>query len=194
MQKQPFRKAAVLLLAALLSAALTGCGDREAPVPMQTPQPESALPDAPVTAENAKEETAGSGFAFIHNGVRIEVDADAASLLPALGQPDSTFEAASCVFEGEDKMYSFRGFELDTYPTDGKDYVSAVVLRDDSVATAEGVTIGDSVQTLRQVYGEPDASSANLMVYEAGDMQLRFILENDAVVSVEYLSKAIMNG
>ncbi len=77
------------------------------------------------------------GYAFIYNGVSVTMDADAAPIIEKLGEPASYFEAASCAFEGLDKMYTYSGFEIDTYPVGDKDYVSSVILKDDSVSTAE---------------------------------------------------------
>ena len=183
-----------LLLAGAILLCLAGCGgsgekviDREAPM-------ENSGSDAPMTSENAQAETANTGFVFIHDGVRIDVDAEASAIVQALGEPVSYFEAASCAFEGLDKMYSYGGFELDTYPTDGKDYVSAVIFRDDSVATPEGVMIGDSAAKLEQVYGVPASNGGNLITYEAGSMELRFILEEDVIASIEYMSLAAVTG
>ena len=189
MKHSSFSRSIALLLAAITVLCLASCGGKgknDAAPPTATPQ--SSGSDAPMTSENAKSETASTGFVFIHNGVRIDVDAEASSIVRALGEPVSYFEAASCVFEGQDKMYTYGGFELDTYPTDGKDYVSAVIFRDDSVATTEGVMIGDNMETLRQVYGEPASAAGNLVTYEAGSMALRFILQDDAIAAIEYIS------
>lgn len=183
-------KFAALLLAAAMVFSLSGCGGSSEKVIERQAAPEISGSDAPMTSENAQTETTAGGYVFIHNGVRIDMDAEASAIVDALGEPVSYFEAASCAFEGLDKMYTYGGFELDTYPTDNRDYVSAVIFRDDSVATPEGVMIGDSVGKLRQVYGDPASSSGNLVTYEAGNMELRFILEGDAIAAIEYMSLA----
>lgn len=189
MKHFPVSRLIILLLVAATFLGLASCGDKgknDTAPPSAAPQ--NNVSDAPMTSENAQSETASSGFVFIHNGVRIDVDAEASSIVQALGEPVSYFEAASCVFDGQDKMYTYGGFELDTYPTDGKDFVAAVIFRDDSVATPEGIMIGDSMDALRQVYGEPASATGNLIIYEAGNMALRFILQNDAVAAIEYIS------
>ena len=177
-----------LLFIAAMVFSLVGCGGSNEKVIEREAAPKSSGSDAPMTSENAQAETAASGFVFIYNGVRIDMDAEASAIVSSLGEPVSYFEAASCAFDGLDKMYTYGGFELDTYPTDNRDYVSAIVFRDDSVTTPEGVMIGDSTEKLQQVYGAPASSSGNLVTYAAGNMELRFILDGDIIASIEYIS------
>lgn len=190
MKKNAFTRSLVLLLAVLALLSLAACGGGSEKVIDRQTQPGSAGSDAPMTASNAQAETEAAGYVFIYNGVKIPMDAEASAIVEALGEPASYFEAASCAFEGLDKMYTYGGFELDTYPTEDKDYVSAVVFRDDSVATPEGVMIGDSAEKLQEVYGDPASSADNLVTYAAGSMELRFILEDGVIRSVEYISLA----
>ena len=191
MKNHAFTRSLLLLLAVLALLSLCACGGSGEKVIDRPAQTEAAGSDAPMTAANAQAETEAGGYVFIHNGVKVPMDAEASAIVEALGEPASYFEAASCAFEGLDKMYTYGGFELDTYPTGDKDFVSAVILRDDSVATPEGVMIGDSAGKLQEVYGEPASVSGDLVTYEAGGMQLRFILEQDAVRSIEYISLAV---
>ena len=131
------------------------------------------------------------GYVFIYQDVTIEMDADAAPIIEQLGEPDSYFEAPSCAFEGIDKMYTYRSFELDTYPTDDKDYVSSVIFKDDTIVTPEGIGIGDSVASLETAYGTQWNDEDGMMVYEKDGMKLCFIVDEDTVISVEFRSCAI---
>lgn len=145
---------------------------------------ESAAEQPEQAAENYK------GYAFVYQGVTIEMDADAAPIIERLGEPDFYFEAPSCAFEGIDKMYTYGGFELDTYPTEDKDYVSSVILKDDTLTTIEGIAIGDSVSSLEAAYGTHWSDDNGMMVYEKDEMKLCFIVEDDTVVSIEFRSCA----
>lgn len=131
------------------------------------------------------------GYAFIYRDVVIEMDADAAPIIEQLGEPDSYFEAPSCAFEGIDKMYTYGGLELDTYPTDDKDYISSVIFKDDTLATIEGIGIGDTVSSLEAAYGTQWNDEDGMMVYEKDGMKLCFIADGDSVISVEYRSGAL---
>ena len=144
------------------------------------------------TAEQPEQASANyKGYVFVYKGVTIEMDADAAPIVEQLGEPDSYFEAPSCAFEGIDKMYTYGGLELDTYPTEDKDYVSSVIFKDDTLTTAEGIGIGDSVSSLETAYGTQWNDEDGMMVYEKDGMKLCFIADEDSVISVEYRSGVI---
>ena len=184
-----------LFAAVLLLSALCGCGGSSVGVIGGADGPTQITVGGPGTENNAAEEQAPppepeTAYVFVYKGVTIATDAPAAPILEALGDPLSSFEAPSCAFEGLDKTYTYPGFELDTYPMDGVDYVSAVILKDDSITTPEGLMIGSPVADIESAYGEPTFTSLNLMVYERGGVRLRFILNGQDVISIEYLSPA----
>lgn len=136
--------------------------------------------------EAPKEVRSYKGYTFLYEGTVIGMDVEASPILAALGAADSYFEAASCAFDGLDKIYTYSSFELDTYPLGEEDHVSAVLLKDDSIATPEGVRIGDSQEKLLEVYGENFVSENSMMVYYKDDMKLCFIVENEAITSIQY--------
>lgn len=144
------------------------------------------------SASNADTAAKSDGYTFASGNAVVVIDAEAAPILSALGEADSYYEAASCAFEGLDKYYTYSSFEVDTYPDEnGVDRISAVLLKDDLVSTAEGVSIGDSAEAVAAAYGQGDADSASA-VYEKGGMKLMFIFDGDgAVESIQYLTKAL---
>ena len=83
-------------------------------------------------------EVPDANYAFRSGNTEIAIDADAAPILASLGEWRDYAESASCAFEGLDKVYTYAGFEVQTYPMNGKDYVYMVMLYDDTVATPEG--------------------------------------------------------
>ena len=74
-----------------------------------------------------------------------------------------------------------------TYTQNGKDLVSGVVLRDDTVETPEGITIGSKAEDVKKAYGdfEKDATSAT---YKTENCKLLIIFENGVVTSVQYIA------
>ncbi len=129
-------------------------------------------------------------YAFKSGETVIAMGAEAAGILSALGQPSSTFERESCAYQGKDKVYTYEGFELSTYPVDGKDYVSSVYLLDDTAATQEGIKIGSSKEDVLRVYGDGyDAEEAKFGTYTYTDdgAQLKVYTRNDVVDGIEYL-------
>ncbi len=176
MKKQLLMLAGAVLAAAML-AACGGSGDAPAGTPANGAGNTAAAPS-------------GDAYTFTANGVAIPMDAEAAPILEALGEPSSYYEAASCAFEGLDKFYTYASFEVDTYPDGDTDRISAVILKDDMVETPEGVAIGASAADVTAVYGDA-AVDAGRLTYTKGGSELWFVLQGDSVVSIEYHSTVL---
>ena len=156
-----------MLAAALLTVVLciTGCGS----------------PDKEGTSG---EVSSGGGYSFTSGSTKIEMGKDASKIVESLGDADDYFESESCAFEGLDKVYSYPGFKLNTYPKDGKDYVLSVVFMDDTVSTKEGVSIGSTKDEVTKAYGDASEESASKL-YEDGDTKMTIGLNGDSVSSLE---------
>lgn len=178
------KKLNVLLLTAVAAFALTACGEKE---PEQTngTQPPAVENEANGGDEGAASETV-KGYTFEYEGVVLGIDALAAPLVEKLGEPVSYFEAASCAFEGLDKMYTYNSVEIDTYPAEDGDRISSILFKDDMVETAEGVSLFETKADILAAYGENFIGGEGSLVYEKDGMELRFILEGDEIVSIEY--------
>lgn len=202
------KETAIIMTASLL--LLSGCGsngnerviegnvqtiesENEQSGSVQSAGTDEATSGAQDNSQNEAEQETSSvkGYEFIYNGVSVTMDADAAPIIEKLGEPASYFEAASCAFEGLDKMYTYSGFEIDTYPVGDKDYVSSVILKDDSVSTAEGVCIGDSFEKLQQTYDGEGEENAGMRVYVKDGMKLCFIMQGQDIIAIEYRSTVL---
>ena len=172
-----------ILVAALM---LAGCGaSNEKTISNQSQT-------AGTSAEDTKDSTSSyEGYVFESNGVSVEVDGDFSKFEAGLGEPANYYEAPSCAFGDLDKVYTYSGFEIDTYQTEGVDHVSAVIFLDDSVATPEGLCIGDSADKVTELYGEATAADDAQMTYEKGGMKLVILLKDGTVSTIEYLSKVL---
>lgn len=194
------KKAAVILMAVSL-LTLSGCGsngnERVIEGDVQTIESDGTQSGETngQTAAVQNEETSvvgsAKGYVFTYNGVSVEMDVEASAIIEKLGEPVSYFEAASCAFEGLDKMYTYNGFELDTYPAGDKDCVSALILKDDSVSTAEGICIGDSLEKLQEIYGSEGEEDGGMVVYAKDGMKLCFIMQGQAIAAIEYRSTVL---
>lgn len=182
----------LLALTAVCGLLLAGCGGSEHVIQGDNTGAVSEegkdVPGSAVPEAGRKDDGGNAGYVFVNGGVAVAMDADAAPLTEALGEPLSYYEAASCAFEGLDKIYTYSGFEIETYPLDGKDYVSVVVLKDDSVATQEGVAIGDSREKVEEKYGTEYQENGSQITYGKDGMRLNFILDGGQVVSIQYQS------
>ena len=192
------RVIAGLIIGGMTISMLTACGGNN------TKTIDGTVNNSVTSTENGNEveevadvvadqsSASAKGYTFEYNGVVIEIDAEASQYTDALGEPVSYFEAASCAFEGLDKMYTYSSFEIDTYPTDDVDYVSTVIFKDDSIETPEGVRIGSSVDDVIAKYGDDYTEDIGQMIYEKDGMTLTFITTADnTVASIEYSSTVL---
>lgn len=180
------------LLAALMAAALgmAGCGTKPSSTQDQnTPKKESSEQVADhteVDAEAPADVPAAAGYVFESNGVTVGVDMDMAPIAEALGEPKSIFEQPSCAGQGTAYLYTYPGFEINTYPDGGVNYVAYILLKDDTVATPEGVDLSMTKADIIAAYGEDYEEEDNKLTYKSGDMSLNFLLDGDSIVSIEY--------
>ena len=134
-------------------------------------------------------------YTFRKGSVEIAIGDEVSPILTSLGEWNDYVESPSCGFTGVSKLYSYTSLDIETYPTDGKDYVYMIQLKDDSVSTREGIRIGDKREAVTEAYGTPAEESDSMLVYRADGMYLRMLLKNGAVTKIQYLhSNAIENN
>lgn len=184
------RKSVFCVLTALtLCLSLTACGGGKA---AQTPAP---VPSAPAAQSNPPAESQAPNlpeaypdtYFFLVGDFAVTIDQDMAEVLAALGEPQSYFEAASCAFEGLDKIYTYSGFQITTRPEGDKDYVNSILLTDDSVTTPEGAYIGALKEDAYAAYGQRSEGPSGSLSLTLDNVTLSLICENDKVISIEYL-------
>ena len=136
--------------------------------------------------EEKAEQNAGE-YVFAVGEVSIAIDAKAAPILESLGAWKDYAESPSCAFEGMDKVYTYAGFEIETYCLDNTDYIAGVRLLDDSVKTDKGIAIGSTKDAVVEAYGEPAEESETAISYQSGNTKLQFLLRDGAVCDIQYL-------
>ena len=138
---------------------------------------------------------AKKAYTFRKGNVEIAIGDEVAPVLEALGAWTDYVESPSCGFTGVSKLYSYTSLDIETYPSNGKDYIYMIQLRDDNVSTKEGVRIGDTEDAVKKAYGEPIDESATMLVYHAGGMYLRILIKDHLVTKIQYLhANAIDNA
>lgn len=155
------KRISVFLLTAVLLFSMAGCG----------------------AAEPSQQE---ENFSFTYNGTQITLDAEAAPILDALGEPRSYTEEPSCAFDGMDKTYYYGSFYLSTYPLDGKDCIYNLWFADDTVATEEGIRIGSTQSQVEEAYGRDCFNGTNCFVLTRGQSRLVILMEEGKVSSIRY--------
>lgn len=172
------------LLLIVLILLLTGCGGGENASGNLDDNGDNSMPVGSINELDDDKES--KGYVFEYNGTTIAMNEKAESILEDLGEPIDYFEAESCAFEGLDKIYTYSGFELNTYEIDGVDYVASVLLLDDSVSTKEGIYLYSNLNDVLSTYGNNYTKNLGMYTYELNKSKISFLIENDEVVSIEY--------
>lgn len=186
------KKTILFICISLLLLGLTGCGKKDNTVDVNDNQSQPVQDEKQADESQSQQEKAPSGYAFEYNGVAIYMNTDAEPVVNALGEPLNYFEAESCAFKGLDKTYTYSGFEITTYPLDGKDYISSVYFMDDSVSTPEGIYLGSTVDEMIAAYGDNYTESSGSYTYVKDDSKIQFIASEGEIISITYL--AIVEG
>ena len=119
--------------------------------------------------------------------VSVEIDAEAEAILAALGAWKTYDASPTCAFEGEDKVYGYGSFDIQTYTADGKDYIHSIYLLDDAYATRKGISVGSTREAVITAYGDPNEESATALTYNADGMVLSFLLRDGTVTNIQYV-------
>ncbi|MCI5621164.1 MAG: hypothetical protein MR355_06335 [Lachnospiraceae bacterium] len=157
---------------------------------VETSTENTAADDAVADDAEADAEIA-SGFVFESNGVEIAVDMDMSSIVDALGEPDSYFEQPSCAAQGIAKIYTYSGFQIETYPDGEQDLIASIILKDDSVSTPEGIDLSMTKDDIIAAYGSDYQETDKSITYENNGTKLCFILNGEDIASIEYDSPVL---
>ncbi len=133
-----------------------------------------------------------NNYYFVYNDVKVIIGVQVDKVVAALGNNYTYTEAASCAGQGISKIYTYNGgsFSIETQPVDTADYISTINFGDDSVSTAEGIFIGNTVDQVKKAYGEPAKDSTDeTLIYEKGSSRITFSIEDGKVTSIFYQAK-----
>ncbi len=175
--------AAALVAGIAFSFALTGCSSK--------PGPDDDKSSGQGSTPSGSEADKQAGYLFEINGVTLGVDMDMNELVPELGEAKSVFEAPSCAAQGTAYVYSYGSYEIETYPDGEKNRIAYIILKDDTVATPEGIDLSKTRADIIKAYGQASEESDNRISYEKGGMKLNFIFGGDDITSIEYVSGVV---
>lgn len=189
------KKFIAMILALTMVLCLTACGGNEeaagdqqitlgANVTEATKGAEATEPSVETPTEGGEVVPAGGVFAFTYEGVEIiPGEAYDASALP---EAASVYEVPSCALEGTDNVYNYETFEVTAYDEGNGEFVYSIYFIDPNLTTDEGLALGDDLAKAVELYGESYEEVDGEYVYTRTNTQLRLIVENEVVVSIEY--------
>lgn len=149
-----------------------------------------ACDSAPVSGDNE-----GKALNFKYNEVVMAPGDNFEEISVKLGEPTSYYEAASCAFDGKDKIYTYGSLQISVSPMDGVDIIYMITLLDDSLSTPEGIFVGAEKAAVLSAYGEGGVDKGSSLVYNSGKTDLVFLIRDDCVTSVQYrYVDAVING
>ena len=121
--------------------------------------------------------------AVVNGNVEIELGRSAADVIKTLGEPDKYEEAASCYFDGMDKVYNYGSFEIRTYPHGEDDMVQDVcVMKSGDKAAGSDITVGSSLDDVLSAYGNDYTLVGKMYKYYYDDVRYTyFFIMDDAV-------------
>lgn len=116
------------------------------------------------------------------------MDQDASEVLSQLGKAESYYEAQSSSYQGKEKVYTYKGFELSTYPSGSADYVKSIWFLNEETVTPEGIHIGSTIDEMTAAYGDDYTEANGKYQYVSEDGILAFYTKKGLVSGIEYKS------
>lgn len=172
-----------ICLILIISILLVGCSGGDSDTP-NTPE----TPASGVNGDPSPGDVEDTGYIFETKDIEIAMNSEVAPIIGKLGDSKEYFEAEHCALPGLEKTYTFDGFELYTYEIEGVDSVASISFLDDSVKTKEGIYLYSSLDDVIEAYGDDYEQKLGLYTYESGDCKLSFLIEDEEVVSIEYIA------
>ena len=72
---------------------------------------------------------ADASGSFSAGDVEVSINGEAASVLSSLGKAENYYEAENCNYQGKEKVYVYKDFEISTYPVAQKDCINSIYFK-----------------------------------------------------------------
>lgn len=172
----------------LAASMLAGCSQETGGETVQASRMDGGQTQISVE-ESATQAATTDGYVFTYMGYDIIMGSEVQPYLDAFGDPEDEFEAASCAGQGMDHIYSYPGFFLYTREENGVSIVDAVQITD-SITNYNGAHVGDKIDDVKAIFGEPADDWGFGFSYASGNTELRFFSENgETIDEIEIILK-----
>lgn len=125
-------------------------------------------------------------YTFHTGEIEISMKQDASEVLSVLGKAVNFYEAQSCKHQGKEKVFTYEGFELSTYPSGNADYVKSIWFLGEETQTPEGIHIGSSIEDMVNAYGEDYTEKQGRYSYTSEEVILTFYTKKGLISGIEY--------
>ena len=127
-----------------------------------------------------KDNTAAFGFnngeLTLTPGDKFNAEAD------SLSETTAYMEAASGYFDGLDKVFTYEGYEVTTFPKEDGDYIQDINISSETIKTDKGIGVGSSLSDVENAYGKGYTISGKMYEYYQDDTKyMYFFILNDMV-------------
>lgn len=134
---------------------------------------------------------ASENFVFTYSGCNIIINTDID--IARFNDDDYDYdEVPSCAGQGMATEYNFKNgsFFVETYT--GNTVVDRIALCDDTVTTAEGIYIGQTIDDVKATYGEPTEIAGVNYKYLKGSSELWFTFDDNGKIQyIEYRAAGV---
>lgn len=96
-------------------------------------------------------------------------------------EPLEFFESESCGFEGLDRIYTYKDYEVYTYPQGNEEYILEISFLGDT-KTDRNIGVGSTKAEVLEAYGEDYTESGKSLVYTNDKNTINILINGDNVV------------
>ena len=129
-----------------------------------------------------------AGYSVTYNGQKIEIGADAKTLIPKLGSYTSV-DGEACGTDEKDVIYTLSGMEIETHVNKDGEIVRKIEILNDSQKTDKGITIGATREEVIAAYGKNYTEGTGAIRYESGNTAIEFYFGASGNVSNIYIKR-----
>ena len=156
------KTAALIMSLSIAGAALCACNNEPEPVSsdinvIATQSQNSGNASTDETSGNA---AATGNYKFSYKGTDFVINEEVDLSKFTADTDYELIESMSCANAAGELGWEIRftggSVEVRTTPEDGKQLIQNIIVYDDTVATPEGVSVGNTVDQVKAAYGDPD--------------------------------------
>lgn len=132
-----------------------------------------------------KNEDVKETYSFVYNDIKMTPGELFST--EKMGNYLNEMELPTCAFEDTDRVYTYENYEISTYTLNNEERILSILITDPNTPTTEGIKQGDSYEKMLEVYGDNYQKLDNLYEYKKDNTLLDIIVENEIVISIEYV-------